>query len=708
MKVAGALSFHRPPGIFAGAALLLVCLFAASPSSAQQYALSVSTMSNHSSALALQGAGLSGNAYIFTSSASNLQNFDPTGISRVCYWLDNASMTGTATHCESFMPYDFAGSTSNTTTALANPWNTAAVSNGTHSITQLVTKSAGGTETDTSTFTVQNAAPPSGYALSVSANSNHSNGIALQGAALAGNEYVFTSFASNLQNFSPTGISKVCYWLDNPSMVGTATHCESAVPYDFAGSASTTMALPWNTAAIANGPHSITQLVTKSAGGSEVDTATFAIQNLGATLLASPPTVGPGQSSQLNWTSSGATSVSIDQGIGTVASSGTLTVTPSATTTYTLTATGPSSSVHVSATVTVDTSSVQHYFYVMPDQAIYVYDIDDNFQLVKTISLPQLRAIRGGQVAINSHMLYISFGGSGGTTGNGSLLKYDLLYDTVVWTQSYPFGVDSFSITPDGATIYMPDGEHATDSFWYVIDAATGNVTGSINSGAVAPHNTIISLDGADVFMASQGSNYLVEASTATNQVVRNIGPLKLGVRPFTINGKHTLALTTATGFLGFQVSDITTGALLYTVPVPGFSSGTDPEPSHGISLSPDEKEIYLIDRPNNAVHVFDVSGLPSQAPTLAASIALTTIFSAGNETPCVYDCPREGWLLHSLDGHFVFVGDSGDVIDTSTRQVIGTLPELINTRHGQLEIDWQNGLPISTTTHYGLGHVTQ
>ncbi len=122
------------------------------------YALSVSTQSNRSGAYALNGATLSGNAYVFTSLASQLTNYDPSGISKVCYWLDNTAMSGTATHCESVMPYDFAGSANNTSTSLANPWNTTVLANGTHTLTQQVTKSAGGTETDTASFAINNAA----------------------------------------------------------------------------------------------------------------------------------------------------------------------------------------------------------------------------------------------------------------------------------------------------------------------------------------------------------------------------------------------------------------------------------------------------------------------------------------------------------------------------------------------------------------------
>ena len=94
---------------------------------------------------------------------------------------------------------------------------------------------------------------------------------------------------------------------------------------------------------------------------------------------------------------------------------------------------------------------------------------------------------------------------------------------------------------------------------------------------------------------------------------MREIGPLESGVRPFTINGEQTLAFTTATGFLGFQVSSITSGRVLYTLTFPGFSY--DPArfspsaPSHGISLAPNEREVYVVDAPNSYVHVFDVTG---------------------------------------------------------------------------------------------------
>jgi len=76
-----------------------------------------------------------------------------------------------------------------------------------------------------------------------------------------------------------------------------------------------------------------------------------------ATLTAAPASIASGAASTLTWSTTGATTVSINQSIGTVAASGTRSVSPTATTTYTLTATNASGSVTATATVTVTTST---------------------------------------------------------------------------------------------------------------------------------------------------------------------------------------------------------------------------------------------------------------------------------------------------------------------------------------------------------------
>ena len=334
-----------------------------------------------------------------------------------------------------------------------------------------------------------------------------------------------------------------------------------------------------------------------------------------------------------------------------------------------------------------------------------VYDIDHDFSLVGHVNLPTSAGGRGLAVSLPARTLYVAYGSDG--SSGGSQLAYDLLAGKIVWTRQYDHGIDSMAITPDGKTIYMPAGENSGSSLWYIEDAATGNDLGTIQTDR-DPHDTVVSVNGSHVYMGPRNMNdtptYLYVADTAIGRVTQRVGPFLKGVRPFTVNRGETLVYASTTGFLGLQVGSITSGKILYTVPIRGFSCPDNgaTDPSHGVSLSPDEKELYVIDSPCSYVHVFDVSGVPGRAPRQVADIKLPHPVS-GSESPCGYDCQRDGWLQHSTDGRFVFVGDSGDVIDTATIKPVAFLPSLANTRK-MLEIDWQNGLPVATSERQGLG----
>jgi hypothetical protein len=174
-------------------------------------------------------------------------------------------------------------------------------------------------------------------------------------------------------------------------------------------------------------------------------------------------------------------------------------------------------------------------------------------------------------------------------------------------------------------------------------------------------------------------------------------------VRPFTIDQARGLAYTTATNFLGFQISSLRTGRVLYTVPIRfpwRRSLGT---PSHGISLTPDGRRLAVIDVPNSYVHVFDVSRVPAQPPRRIADIRLTHSMK-GKERPCGGDCNRAGWLQHSLDGRHLWVADDGDVISTQTNRVEAYVPALANSRY-LFELDWRGHVMVRTSTRSGIAY---
>lgn len=347
------------------------------------------------------------------------------------------------------------------------------------------------------------------------------------------------------------------------------------------------------------------------------------------------------------------------------------------------------------AKLTARSSKTRHFEYVIADGALYVYSIDHANRLVQTVSLPQIgSSIHGVVASPRTGRLYISYGQQ--QPPGGALLAYDLRHGRTLWRRTYSFGIDSMAISPNGRWIYMPAGEGTTDGRWRIIAASDGKPSGRSIAGPVGAHNTIMGAGGRYLYLGGVDYPYLEVASTATNQVVRKIGPLNgPGVRPFTINGSQTLAFTTARSFLGFQVSSITTSKVLYTVPIPGFSfdrATFQRTPDHGISLSPDERSLYLIDVPNGYVHVFDLRGLPTSPPTLVANIKL------------VHAPPVDGWLQTSRDGHYLYVGRSGDVIDTRTDKIVAYRRSLGSTADF-LEIDWRHGRPVATTNRYGIGY---
>jgi hypothetical protein len=137
----------------------------------------------------------------------------------------------------------------------------------------------------------------------------------------------------------------------------------------------------------------------------------------------------------------------------------------------------------------------------------------------------------------------------------------------------------------------------------------------------------------------------------------------------------------TQRGLLGFRVIDLRTGATTYVVHFKGFTwnprFGPNP-PSHGLALRPDRPELWVLDAPNNALHVFDVSA----APRKIDDVRLERTFTA------------PGSLAQSADGRYLYVGNTGDVIDTNARKPIANLAALQQAQ-AVLELDWDGGQPV-------------
>ncbi len=256
-----------------------------------------------------------------------------------------------------------------------------------------------------------------------------------------------------------------------------------------------------------------------------------------------------------------------------------------------------------------------------------------------------------------------------------------LVSDVPKWRAPTDTSVHRFElVVPDRALCFF-DVDHHHELVGYMKLPGIKGIT------AIAPR-----ADGRLALRYGDGRGAVVDL--ATSRLRYGVSPPPPPTDDVVVRDRRSrVEYVTRRGQLGFRVFSLDTHRLLHVVSFEGFAwnphFGPNP-PDHGLSLAPDRPELWVIDAPNSVVHVFDVSG---STPKPRADIRLTMPLS-GDENPCASRrCGRLGWLQHSADGRYVYVGDSGDVIDATKREEIANLEALHQSRL-LLEVDWVDGRP--------------
>jgi hypothetical protein len=78
--------------------------------------------------------------------------------------------------------------------------------------------------------------------------------------------------------------------------------------------------------------------------------------------------------------------------------------------------------------------------------------------------------------------------------------------------------------------------------------------------------------------------------------------------------------------------------------------------PSHGIALTPDEKEIWVSDGLFNKIHIFSNIADPKEIDTIDTSAGAF-------------------WMTFGLDGKYAYAS-SGDIIDIATHKIVGQMKD--------------------------------
>jgi hypothetical protein len=134
---------------------------------------------------------------------------------------------------------------------------------------------------------------------------------------------------------------------------------------------------------------------------------------------------------------------------------------------------------------------------------------------------------------------------------------------------------------------------------------------------------------------------------------------------------------------------------MIHRVEVTGFEKGQPKRhgcPSHGIGLTPDEKEVWLCDGFNSRLHIFDNTVMP---PKQVDSIVL-------REQP--------GWITFTAQWENTFAYPStGEVIDVKSRKIIATLADEQGRQvHSEkmIPIDFLDGKPVTAGDQFGRGWI--
>ena len=277
----------------------------------------------------------------------------------------------------------------------------------------------------------------------------------------------------------------------------------------------------------------------------------------------------------------------------------------------------------------------------------------------------------------------------------GRLGAIDMGTDKMVWSVTLDGKCcERPQVTPDGKIVVV--GGDLQD-YWYEVDARTGKLIGKLEAPeSPNSHNLNLSADGKTAFM-SPNNKVMTISDVKSRKVIKTIR-FPDNVRVFVLNKDSTRIYANNNNFLGFLIADVATGKVIKTVEVTSvdwrskWNANPRPHiphgcPSHGIALTPDEKEIWLADGIFKKIHIFSNTDDPKEIDTI--------------DTPA-----GTYWMTFGLDGKYAYAS-SGDIIEVKTHKIVGQMQdEYGHTMYSEklLDITFDNGHAQRVSNQFANG----
>ena len=377
---------------------------------------------------------------------------------------------------------------------------------------------------------------------------------------------------------------------------------------------------------------------------------------------------------------------------------------------------------------------VRHLLYIATpgdegadDQSgVVVLDADHDYRFVKRISygLPASMMpgpkISGMAASVPANMIYV-------TTDGGDMLAFDLKTDKLAYDFKGEGEKANVPITRRGAAgdgccerpyTYPADNgktlvvASAYNSWWYLLDAATGKKVGRIDTPeAPNSHNLTITADGKMGAFAALSNPPLSNVAIVDipNRKVNCYIHFSDAPRPLTMNHDGSLIYVNVNNLDGFEIGDTKTCKMIKRVELPGEmwkAKWADPNhhffghglPSHGIGMTPDESEIWVTDAANDSWQIWDN---PGDGRNPVYNPMKTVKVTPGSESG------GSSWISMTNDGKTAFTGD-GSIIDVKAHKVIGIMRDeyghQIHASEKVLYLAFQDGKLIETSNQFAIG----
>ena len=238
-----------------------------------------------------------------------------------------------------------------------------------------------------------------------------------------------------------------------------------------------------------------------------------------------------------------------------------------------------------------------------------------------------------------------------------ALKSLDASSGKVLSTLALPGRPNQCAVTPDGKLVAVPifDGDSVQ-----IVDTESMRILKSLP--VKMPHNCLNAGNNEHMFVTSIRSNQVNMIDLRTLEYIAEI-PVGGMPRPIAVDREEKTLYVALSGFHGFVIVDIPSRKVVHQVDFPALPPNTDLRPllntaTHGLTLTPDGKELWAASVPTGSVYVYDV---PS-----------------GKVSPAIAVGQFPNWIAFSPDGRYGCISNTGSndcsIVDRGSKKEIARI----------------------------------